>query len=88
MIHRHVDGAEPSDIAAAEAAAGAVPGVILAHARARWTGRTPRVEIEGWVDPDLTAREADALGAQVASAVSDNCPRRGSPTWIARAAPR
>jgi hypothetical protein len=29
-----------------------------AHARARWTGRTLRVEIEGWVDPDLTVSGA------------------------------
>jgi len=26
---------------------GSVPGVLHAHARARWTGRTLRVEIEG-----------------------------------------
>jgi hypothetical protein len=43
-------------IAKAEAAAGSVPGVIHAHARARWTGRTLRVEVEGWVDPELTAK--------------------------------
>ena len=87
VIHRLMDGVDPGDLAAAEAAAGSVPGVIHAHARARWTGRTLRVEIEGWVDPDLATRDADALGARVAAAVSAGLPRAGSLTWVARAAP-
>ena len=70
VVHRLADGIDPDVIHTAEAAAGSVPGVIHAHARARWTGRTLRVEIEGWVDPDLPAREADALGRQVADAIA------------------
>ena len=62
VVHRLADGVDPSVITAAESAAGSVPGVLHAHARARWTGRTLRVEIEGWVDPGLPARDADALG--------------------------
>jgi hypothetical protein len=50
-------------------------------------GRTLRVEVEGWVDPDLTSRDADALGTRVASAVSARLPRAGSLAWVARAAP-
>jgi divalent metal cation (Fe/Co/Zn/Cd) transporter len=69
------------------AAAGSVDGVIHAHARARWTGRTLRVEIEGWVDPALTVSSADALGQQVARAVARELPEAGSFTWTARAAP-
>ena len=87
VVHRLADGVNPEVIHAAEAAAGSVPGVVHAHARARWTGRTLRVEIEGWVDPDLTAREADALGRHVADAVSGQLPEAGSFTWAARAAP-
>jgi divalent metal cation (Fe/Co/Zn/Cd) transporter len=87
VIHRLADGVDPAVIAAAEAEAGSVPGVIHAHARARWTGRTLRVEIEGWVDPDLTARDADALGRQVATAISEQLPQAGSLTWTTRAAP-
>jgi divalent metal cation (Fe/Co/Zn/Cd) transporter len=87
VIHRLADGVDPAIIAAAETAGGSVPGVIHAHARARWTGRTLRVEIEGWVDPDLTARDADALGRQVASALSEQLPEAGSLTWTTRAAP-
>jgi cation diffusion facilitator family transporter len=86
VVHRLADGVEPAIITAAEAAAGSVPGVIHAHARARWTGRILRVEIEGWVDPDLPAREADALGRLVAGALSRQLPEAGSFTWTTRAA--
>ena len=47
VVRRLADGIDPSVITGAEAAAGSVPGVIHAHARARWTGRTLRMEIEG-----------------------------------------
>jgi cation diffusion facilitator family transporter len=87
VVHRLADGVDPEVIHAAEAAAGSVPGVVHAHARARWTGRTLRVEIEGWVDPNLTAREADSLGREVADAIAGQLPEAGSFTWAARAAP-
>ena len=87
VVHRLADGVDPGVITAAEAAAGSVPGVVHAHARARWTGRTLRVEIEGWVDPDLPARDADAIGRQVAQALSRELPEAGSFTWASRAAP-
>jgi cation diffusion facilitator family transporter len=87
VLRRLADGIDPEVITAAETAAGSVPGIIHAHARARWTGRTLRVEIEGWVDPDLPVRAADALGRQVADAVSRQLPEAGSLTWTSRAAP-
>jgi cation diffusion facilitator family transporter len=87
VVHRLADGVDPGVITTAEAAAGSVPGVIHAHARARWTGRTLRVEMEGWVDPGLPARDADAMGRLVADSVSRQLPGAGSFTWITRAAP-
>jgi cation diffusion facilitator family transporter len=87
VVHRLADGVDPAVITAAEAAAGSVDGVVHAHARARWTGRTLRVEIEGWVDPDLTVTGADALGQQVAHAIAITVPEAGSFTWTPRAAP-
>jgi cation diffusion facilitator family transporter len=87
VVHRLADGTDPEIIHAAEAAVGSVPGVVHAHARARWTGRTLRVEIEGWVGPQLSVREADAVGRQVAAEVAAHVPDCGSLTWIARAAP-
>jgi len=87
VVHRLADGVDPDVITTAEAAAGSVPGVIHAHARARWTGRTLRVEIEGWVDPEMTAKDADAVGRQVAGNISRQLPEAGSFTWTTRAAP-
>jgi cation diffusion facilitator family transporter len=87
VITRLADGVDPGVITAAEAAAGDLPGVIHAHARARWTGRVLRVEIEAWVDPGLTARQGDALGGQAAAAVAHRVPDVGSFTWTTRAAP-
>ena len=87
VVNRLADGIDPEVIATAEAAAGSVPGVIHAHARARWTGRTLRVEIEGWVDPEVSAKDADALGRLVAGQISRQLPEAGSLTWATRAAP-
>ena len=87
VVHRLADGVDPEVITAAEAAAGGVSGVVHAHARARWTGRTLRLEIEGWVDPQLPVQEADAIGRQVAGATSAQLPEAGSLTWTPRAAP-
>jgi divalent metal cation (Fe/Co/Zn/Cd) transporter len=87
VMHRLADGVDPAVITGAEAAAGSVPGVTHAHARARWTGRTLRIELEGWVDPDLPVRDADELGRQVAAALAREVPEAGSLTWTTRAAP-
>jgi divalent metal cation (Fe/Co/Zn/Cd) transporter len=86
VMHRLADGVDPDVITRAEAAAGAVPGVVHAHARARWTGRTLRVEIEGWVAPDISARDADAIGREVAEEIARQLPEAGTFTWTARAA--
>jgi cation diffusion facilitator family transporter len=87
VARRLADGIDPAVITAAEAAAGTVDGVVHAHGRARWTGRTLRVEVEGWTDPNLTVSQADALGQQVALAVARQLPDMGSFTWTTRAAP-
>lgn len=87
VVHRLADGVDPEIIRVAEATAGSLPGVVHAHARARWTGRTLRVEIEGWVDPDLTARDSDVLGRHVAEAIGRQLPEASSLTWATRAAP-
>jgi len=86
VARRLADGIDPAIITAAESAAGAVEGVVHAHARARWTGRTLRVEIEGWTDPGLTVSQADTLGGQVALAVARDVPGMRSFSWTPRAA--
>src|ERR1700755_1529418 len=87
VLRRVGDGADPEVINRAEAIAGSVPGVVHAHARARWTGRSLRIEVEGWVDGALTTREADDLGGQVADQISRQLPEADTFTWIPRAAP-
>jgi len=45
------------------------------------------VEIEGWVDPELPAKDADTMGRQVADHLARQLPEAGSFTWTTRAAP-
>ncbi|MGV7875644.1 cation diffusion facilitator family transporter, partial [Mycobacterium kansasii] len=73
-------------IATAEAVAAAAPGVSHAHARARSTGRTLRVEVEGWLDPATSVAEADATGRLVAQQLSAKLRISGSFVWAARSA--
>jgi divalent metal cation (Fe/Co/Zn/Cd) transporter len=86
VVHRLMDGVDPEIITAAEAAAAGVAGVGHAHARARWTGRTLRLEIEGWIDAETTVAEADAIGRAVADQIAQECPQARSLTWSARPA--
>ena len=88
VVHRLADGDGPRrHQRGRSSAAGSVPGVVHAHARARWTGRTLRVEIEGWVDPDSPPATPTTSASQVADEVSRQLPEAGSFTWTTRAAP-
>jgi cation diffusion facilitator family transporter len=86
IAHRLLDGVDPEIITTAEAVAVTVPGVKHAHARARWTGRTLRIEVEGFLDPDTTVAAADRIGRSVACALEPEIPEMRSFTWAARAA--
>jgi divalent metal cation (Fe/Co/Zn/Cd) transporter len=66
--------------------AAAVPGVRHAHARARWTGRTLRVEVEGFLDAATSLATADQIGRSVAATLAPQIPDMHSFTWTARAA--
>jgi cation diffusion facilitator family transporter len=84
IVHRLLDGVDPDVITTAERAATTVAGVGHAHARARWTGRTLRIEIEGFLRPDTTLTEADDIGRSVAVALTSQIPEMRSFTWTAR----
>jgi cation diffusion facilitator family transporter len=84
VVHRLMDGIDPELLAAAEAAAGGVPAVRHVHARGRWTGRTLRLELEGWLDGGVSVAEADGIGQAVAQAVGHAVPEVRSLTWSAR----
>jgi cation diffusion facilitator family transporter len=84
VAHRLLDGVDPSIVTTAERVAADVPGIHHAHARARWTGRTLRVEVEGWVDAGTTVAAADDVGRVVAERLSREVPDMRSFTWTAR----
>ncbi|MBV8929596.1 MAG: cation transporter, partial [Mycobacteriaceae bacterium] len=86
IARRILDGVDPAVITAAEAAATEIDGVAHAHARARWTGRTLRVEVEGWVDQQTSVGDADRIGRLVADKLADRLPQMRSFTWAARGA--
>jgi cation diffusion facilitator family transporter len=83
IAHRLLDGVDPAVITTAETAAADTEGVMHAHARARWTGRTLRVEVEGWVQPSATVAEADRIGRRVADRLSSEIPQMRSFAWTA-----
>jgi cation diffusion facilitator family transporter len=84
IAHRLLDGVDPEIITTAETIATTVAGVDHAHARARWTGRTLRIEIEAFLNPETTIAEADHIGHLVASALALQIPDMRSFTWSAR----
>jgi cation diffusion facilitator family transporter len=84
VAHRLLDGVEPEVIETAEKVASDVPGVLHAHARARWTGRTLRVEVEGWVDARTTVAESDRIGQSVADLLAPQLPEMRSFAWTSR----
>jgi cation diffusion facilitator family transporter len=86
IAHRLLDGVDPEIILTAEAVATSIPGVTHAHARARWTGRTLRVEVEGFLGPDTTLAAADDIGRTVAAALAPRIPDMHNFSWTARAA--
>jgi cation diffusion facilitator family transporter len=84
IAHRLLDGVDPAVITTAEATAAHTAGVLHAHARARWTGRTLRVEVEGWLEATTTVAEADRIGQLVADRLGAELPQMRSFTWTAR----
>jgi cation diffusion facilitator family transporter len=84
ISHRLMDGVDPEIIRVAEAEAAQTPGVQHAHARARWTGRTLRVEVEGWLDSNTTIADSDEIGRAVATRVGHALPDVRSFTWTTR----
>lgn len=84
VAHRLMDGVDPAIVTTAERGAAEIPGIRHAHARARWTGRTLRVEVEGWLDPDTTVSDADQIGRHLADRLTTQLPEMRSFTWTAR----
>jgi cation diffusion facilitator family transporter len=81
---RLLDGVDPEIVSIAQTVATETPGVAHAYARARWTGRTLRVEVEGFLARDTRLADADLIGRRVAAALTPRIPEMRSFTWTAR----
>jgi cation diffusion facilitator family transporter len=84
VCRRLLDGVDDGVLVAAENAAASIPGIDHAHAYARWTGRTLRIEVEAWVNPTLSVHDADELGRLVSNAIRDAVPE----AWVISFTPR
>jgi hypothetical protein len=59
---------------------------LIGVARARWTGLTLRVEVEGFLHLDTSLAAADQTGRSAAAALAAQIPQMHGFTWTARAA--
>jgi cation diffusion facilitator family transporter len=75
LLRRLMDGVDPHEMEVASGAARAVPGVVGAHARGRWTGRTLRIDVDAYLDEHDTTREATRIARAIEAAVYDAVPR-------------
>jgi len=87
LFEHLMDGVDPGLIAAAERAASEVHGVRHTHVRARWSGRSLFVDVEGFVDAGTTIEVSDALGRAVEDAVCEAVPKACGVSWSARCMP-
>ena len=83
VLEHLMDGVDPEELEMAEAAAGTVPGVQRATARARWMGRSLIVEIEGELPKRISVAEADEIGHAVKHAVQKALPDVCKVRWTA-----
>ena len=87
VCRRLLDGVDDGVLVAAENAAANIVGIDHAHAHARWTGRTLRIEVEGWVDPTLSVHDADELGRLASNAILNAVPQARAISFTPRAMP-
>lgn len=87
LLRQLMDGVDADIVPAAETAAGAVFGVWHAYARARWTGRTLRIDVDGWVPGSMSVTDAEILGHAVTAAVHDAVPKARRVHWTPLPAP-
>ena len=70
--HRLLDGIDPEIPAAAQQAAQSVPGVHRAHAVGRWAGRSLSLDLDAYLDPDITVAAAAGIAHEVQDTVRNS----------------
>ena len=85
IAHHLMDGVDESDVEAARRAALAVPGVEEATVRARWMGRSLRVDIEAKLAPAVTLETAEVIGAKGEASVRAAVPAARHVRFVPRA---
>jgi hypothetical protein len=78
VVRRLADGVDPAVITSAEAAAGSVDGVVHAHARARWTGRTLRVESRAGLIPGSRSAPPTLSASRSPTLLPATCPKQAA----------
>jgi cation diffusion facilitator family transporter len=87
IVHHLMDGVDAEHLAAAGAAARAIPGVRSVVARGRWMGRSLILDIEGEMDAATTLADATDLGLQIEDAVHDAVSEARQVRWTPTATP-
>jgi cation diffusion facilitator family transporter len=87
LLTHLMDGVEPGVLAAAEGAAVSVDGVVHAHVRARWMGRSLLLDVEGFLAANTTVEAAEATGRIVWAAVIVAVPQSRVVLWTPRSLP-
>jgi len=81
LVSHLMDGVDPEILARADSAAVSVRGVHHVHVRARWSGRSLIVEVEGYMSPGVSVGEADRRGEEVQAAVAAAVPESRAVLW-------
>ena len=86
LLHHLMDGVDADVLAEAKQASLSVPGVQAAMVRGRWTGRTLRLEVDGYLDNATTVSRAEEIGATVGARVFEAVPEARQVRFNARPA--
>ncbi len=81
LLCRLMDGVDPEILRKAESAAVLVDGVDHVNVRARWSGRSLIVDVEGYLPPGISIEEADRRGHRVQEAVVSAVPESRAVLW-------
>lgn len=86
VVHHLMDGVDPAQLAAAEAAVKQLPGVRSVRVRGRWMGRSLLLDVEGELDGSISLGDASVMAHVVEDAVHAAVEEARQVCWIPRSA--